>query len=81
MSMLYPIGRVLLHLRKHIAYDAWEVIGCLLRARDIDGNVGELGPGEGMVEIVFHKIATSSSASLYSGFEKGARGNTSRADW
>lgn len=57
MTMLHSIGGVLLHLRKHVSYDARVVIGRLLRAGDIDGNVGELWPGEGMVEIVFHKIA------------------------
>ena len=56
MTMLNSIGGILLHLRKHVSYDARVVIGRLLRARDIDGDVGELWPGEGMVEVIFHEI-------------------------
>jgi hypothetical protein len=54
---MHPIRGILLHLGQDIADYARVVIGCLLGPRDIDGNVGELGPAEGMVEVVFHEIA------------------------
>lgn len=53
VPMLYAIDRLFLHFRKHIADDFGRVIGRLLRSRDIDGDVGELGPGQGVVEVVF----------------------------
>lgn len=57
MPVLHPIRGILLHLGQDIADYARVVIGCLLGPRDIDGNVGELGPAEGMVEVVFHEVA------------------------
>jgi len=56
MTVLDSIGWILLHLRKYVSYDARVVIGRLLGAGDIDGDVGELWPGESMVEVVFHKV-------------------------
>lgn len=57
MPMLHSIRRILLHLGEHIAYDPRVVVGSLLGARDVDCYVRELGPGEGMIEVVFHEIA------------------------
>jgi len=68
MSMLYSIRRVLLHFRKHIAYDSWIIIGRFFGARDINCDVGELRPGEGMVEVVFHKVAVEQGNVLASPF-------------
>jgi hypothetical protein len=42
--MLYSVWRILFHLGKHISDDAGVVIWGLLRPRDIDSYVGELGP-------------------------------------
>lgn len=78
VPMLHPIRGVLLHLRKHIAYDPRVVIGRLLRTGDVDCDVGELGPGEGVVEVVFHEIAAAVSED--DGMVVGG-GRTSRADW
>lgn len=56
MPMRHAIRGLLLHLREHITHDAGRVVGRLLRARDVDGDEGELGPGERVVEVVFHKV-------------------------
>ena len=56
MSMRHPIRGLLLHLRQHIAHDARRIVGALWRTRDVDGDEGELGPGERVVEVVFHKV-------------------------
>jgi hypothetical protein len=57
VSMLHPVRRILLHLCEDIANNARVVIRGLLGAGDVDGDVGELGPAERMVEVVFHEIA------------------------
>lgn len=56
MSMRHPVRGLLLHLRQHIAHDARGIVGRLGRTRDVDGDEGELWPGEGVVEVVFHKV-------------------------
>lgn len=63
MTMLDSIGGILLHLRKHVSDDTGVVIRRLLWTGDIDGDVGELWPGEGMVEVVLHKVAGGPLAS------------------
>lgn len=56
MSMRHPIRGLLLHLGQHIAHDARRVVGRFSGARDVDGDEGELWPGQGVVEVVFHKV-------------------------
>jgi hypothetical protein len=60
--MLHSIRRILFHFREHIAYDSGIVVRRLLGSGDIDCDVRELGPGEGMVEVVFHEIAWRSQS-------------------
>jgi len=57
VSMLHSIRRVLLHFRQDIADDPGVIVGCLFGSGDIYCDEGELGPGEGMVEVVFHEVA------------------------
>jgi hypothetical protein len=57
MPMLHSIRRILFHFREDIAYDSGVVVGRLLRSRDIDCDEGELRPGEGMIEVIFHEVA------------------------
>ena len=57
VTMLYAIRRILLHFGEYIADNAGVVVGGFLGTGDVDGDVGELGPGEGVVEIVLHEIA------------------------
>ena len=56
VTMLDPIRRFLLHLRKHVSDDLRGVVGGAGRAGDIDGDVGEGGPGQGVVEVVFEEV-------------------------
>lgn len=56
MSMRHPIRGLLLHLGQHITHDARRVVGRFSGARDVDGDEGELWPGQGVVEVVFHKV-------------------------
>ena len=56
MPMLHSIGRIFLHFGEDITYDSRVVVRRFLRSRNIDCDEGELGPGEGMVEVVFHEI-------------------------
>jgi hypothetical protein len=60
VAVWHSIRRIFLHLCEHISDDAWVVVGGFLGARDVDCNVGELGPGEGVVEVIFHKITERS---------------------
>jgi hypothetical protein len=56
MAMLHTIRRIFFHLRKHIANNSGVIVRRLFGARNIYCDIGELGPGKGMVEIVFHEI-------------------------
>lgn len=56
MPMLDIIRRLFFHFGENIANDFGGFIRGPLRARSVNGDVGELGPGESMVEIVFHEI-------------------------
>lgn len=56
MPMLDIVCRLFFHFGENIANDFGRFIRGALRAGSVDGDVGELGPGEGMVEVVFHEI-------------------------
>lgn len=56
VTMLHAVRRLLLHLGEDIADDLGVLVGVLLGARDVDGDVAELGPGEGVVEVVFEEV-------------------------
>ena len=56
MPMLHAIRRLLFHFREDIANNLGGIIGSALGAGDIDGDVGEGGPGEGVVEVVFKEV-------------------------
>ena len=56
MAMRHAVRRLFLHLGEHIADDLGIVVGVLLGAGDVDGYVAELGPGEGVVEVVFQEV-------------------------
>jgi hypothetical protein len=56
VAVLHAVGRLLLHLGEHIAHDLRVVVGGLGRARDIDGDEGQLRPGERVVEVVLEKV-------------------------
>lgn len=57
VTVLDSIRGILFHFREDIADDAGVVVGGFLWPGDVDCDVGELGPGEGVVEVVFHEIA------------------------
>lgn len=59
MTVLHSVRGVLLHLGQYIAYDARVIVRGFFRPRDVDGYVGKLGPGQCMVEVVFHEIAAN----------------------
>jgi len=50
------VGGLLLHLREHVADDARVVVGRLAGPRDVDGDEGELGPRERVVQVVLHEV-------------------------
>lgn len=56
MPMLDIIRRLFFHFGENIANDFWRVVRGALRAGSVNGDVGELGPREGVVEVVFHEI-------------------------
>ena len=64
MSMLHSIGRIFLHFGEDVAYDSRVVVRSFLRSRNIDCDEGELGPGEGMVEVVLHEITAEHEISF-----------------
>jgi hypothetical protein len=64
MSMLHSIGRIFLHFGEDITYDSRVVVRRFLRSRNIDCDEGELGPREGMVEVVFHEITAEHEISF-----------------
>lgn len=64
MAVLNPIRGIFLHLCEYVADDARVVIGGFGGPRNVDGDVGELGPGEGVVEVVFHEIAVGAVRTL-----------------
>ncbi|KAK2729580.1 hypothetical protein CKAH01_02554 [Colletotrichum kahawae] len=54
--MRHAVGGLLLHLGEHIADDLGVVVGCALGAGDVDGDIAELGPREGVVEVVLEEV-------------------------
>lgn len=56
VAVLDAVGGLLLHLGEHVADDLGVVVGGLLGARDVDGDVAELRPREGVVEVVLHEV-------------------------
>lgn len=56
MSMRDPIRRVLLHLGEYVAHNLGILVGPLARPRHIHGDVAQLWPREGMVEVVFQEV-------------------------
>jgi hypothetical protein len=64
MSMLHSIGRIFFHFGEYITYDSRVVVRSFLGSRNIDCDKGELGPGKGMVEVVFHEITVEHEISF-----------------
>ena len=56
MPVLHPVRGLFLHFRKHITYYPGGVVGCLGGAGSVDRDVGEGGPREGVVEVVFEEV-------------------------
>lgn len=56
MPMLDIIDRFFFHFGENIANDFRGVVRGSLRAGSVDSDVGKLRPGEGVIEVVFHKI-------------------------
>ena len=56
MPVLNVVDWLLFHLGQNVSDDPRGLVGGLLRPRDIHGHVRELGPGEGMVEVVFEEV-------------------------
>lgn len=56
VAVLNAVGGLLLHLGQDIAHDLGVVIGRLLGAGNIDGDEAELGPREGVVEVVLEEV-------------------------
>jgi hypothetical protein len=50
------VGGLLLHLGEHIADDLGVVVGGLFGAGDVDGDEGQLGPRQGVVQVVLEEI-------------------------
>lgn len=56
VPVLHAVDGLLLHLREDVADDLGGVVGGAGRAGDVDGDVGELRPGEGVVEVVLEEV-------------------------
>ncbi len=56
VPVLHAIHGLLLHLREDVADDLGGVVGGARGAGDVDGDVGELWPGEGVVEVVLQEV-------------------------
>jgi hypothetical protein len=56
VTMLNPICRVFLHLRQNISHYFRRIVGSLFRSRDVDGDIAELWPAEGVVHVIFAKV-------------------------
>lgn len=56
VTVLHAVRRIFFHFRQDVADDAGVIVGGFLGARNVDCDEGELWPGEGMVEVVFHEI-------------------------
>lgn len=56
MPMLHTIRGLLLHLGEHVADDLGVLVGVLLGAGDVDGDVAELGPGQRVVQVVLEEV-------------------------
>ncbi|CCF39668.1 hypothetical protein CH063_10438 [Colletotrichum higginsianum] len=56
MAVGNAVGGLLLHLGQDVADNLGVVVGGALRARDIDGDIAELGPREGVVEVVLEEV-------------------------
>jgi hypothetical protein len=56
VAVLHAVGRLLLHLSEDIADDLGVVVGGLGGPRHVDGDIGELGPREGVVEVVLEEV-------------------------
>lgn len=56
MPMLDIIRRLFFHFGENITNNFGGVVRGASRAGSVDGDVGKLRPGEGMVEVVFHEI-------------------------
>ena len=49
----HPVRGLFFHFGQYVAYYPWGVVGAFRRPGRVDGDVGEGGPGEGVVEVVF----------------------------
>lgn len=56
MAMRDPIRRFFLHLGKDVPHDPRWIVHRFGRAGDIDCNIRELRPREGVVEVVFEEV-------------------------
>lgn len=56
VAVLDAVAGLLLHLGQDIANDLGVVVGRLLGARDVDGDEAELGPGQGVVQVVLEEV-------------------------
>lgn len=56
VPVLHAVRGLLLHLRQYISHDLRRVVGCPWRPGDVHGDVGERGPGERMVQVVFEEV-------------------------
>jgi len=56
VPVLHAVDGLLLHLRQDVADDPGGVVGRARGAGGVDRDVGELGPGELVVEVVFQEV-------------------------
>lgn len=56
MAVLDAVRGLFFHFGEDIADDLGVVIGGLCGAGDVDRHEGELGPGEGVVEVVLEEV-------------------------
>lgn len=56
VPVLHAVRGLFFHFGEDVADDFGGVVGRALRVRGVDCDVGELGPGEGVVEVVFHEV-------------------------
>ena len=79
MPVLYAVRRLFLHFREHIANNLGGVVWRAFRGGDVDGDIREVGPGKGVVEVVFQEVVLREVVDV-GGLDGGNVGGAEEAD-